>query len=322
MPRHRVLVVDDYEPFRRFACSILERKADLQVVGEVSDGLEAVQKAEELRPDLILLDIGLPNLNGIEVARRLGKLAPDTKILFLSQESSSYVVEEALRSDALGYVHKSRAQNELLPAIEAVLGGGQFVSGGLEDYKPSENANTQTSHLHEVQFYSDDGVFLDSFSRFITAALKSGNAAIVAVTKSHQDGLLQRLREESVDVDGAIQRGTYIWLDAAETLSGIMVNGLPDRIRFFEGIRGLIDGASKAAKAEHPRVALCGERVGLLWAEGNTDAAIRLEQLCNDLAKKHDVDILCAYPLSGVLSSQDENAFKSICAEHSAVHSR
>ena len=100
-----------------------------------------------------------------------------------------------------------------------------------------------------------------------------------------------------------------------------MVNGLPDPVRFFEGVGGLIEAVSKAAKAEHSRVAFCGERVGLLWAEGKTDAAIRLEQLCNDLCKTHEVDILCAYQLSSIHGEEDEHQFQSICAEHSAVHS-
>ena len=81
MPPITILVVDDFEPFRRFACPILEREAGLCIIGEASDGLEAVQKIEELQPDLILLDIGLPGLNGIEVARRVGKLAPHARIL-------------------------------------------------------------------------------------------------------------------------------------------------------------------------------------------------------------------------------------------------
>jgi DNA-binding NarL/FixJ family response regulator len=98
----RVLVVDDYEPFRRFVCWTLETKPDLQIVGRASDGLEAVQKAEELQPDLIVLDIGLPILNGIEAARRIRKTSPECKILFLSQQSSGDVVQEALSVEACG----------------------------------------------------------------------------------------------------------------------------------------------------------------------------------------------------------------------------
>ena len=127
----RILIVDDFESFRQFVCSMLQRRVEFQVIGQALDGLEALQKAEELQPDLILLDIGLPKLNGIEAARRLRKLIPHTKIVFLSQESSSDVVQEALRLGASGYVVKARAGSELLPAVEAVRRGRRFVSSGL-----------------------------------------------------------------------------------------------------------------------------------------------------------------------------------------------
>jgi DNA-binding NarL/FixJ family response regulator len=127
----RILVVEDFEPFRRFICSALGEQPRLQIVGESSDGLEAVQKAEKLQPELIVLDIGLPSLNGIEAARRILKVSPESKIVFISQESSAEVVEEAFRLGARGYVVKRRAGIDLLPAIEAVRGNGQFVSSGL-----------------------------------------------------------------------------------------------------------------------------------------------------------------------------------------------
>ena len=123
-----VVVVEDHEEFRRFICSSLEKAPELQVVGIVSDGLTAVQKAEELRPDLILLDIGLPNLNGIEAARRIHQLSPESKMLFVSQESSVDVVREALGTGAHGYVVKIDAGSELLIGVSAVLRGDQFVS--------------------------------------------------------------------------------------------------------------------------------------------------------------------------------------------------
>jgi CheY-like chemotaxis protein len=93
-------VVDDYGPFRRFISSTIENRRDAQVIGEVSDGLEAVEKVEELQPDLILLDIGLPTLDGIQVARRIRMLSPRSRILFVSQESSAEVVQEAFDSGA------------------------------------------------------------------------------------------------------------------------------------------------------------------------------------------------------------------------------
>lgn len=122
-------MVDDYEPFRRFVCSTLGERPGFQIVGEASDGLAGIRQAEELQPDLILLDIGLPTLNGMEAARRIRKLAPDAKIIIVSQESSADVVQEALSLGASGYVVKTRAATELLAAVEAVLMGKHFVSG-------------------------------------------------------------------------------------------------------------------------------------------------------------------------------------------------
>lgn len=100
----------------------------MQIVGEAADGLEAVQKAVELKPDLILMDIGLPSLNGLEAARRILGLVPESKIIFLSQESSADMVQEALSLGAWGYVVKTRAGSELLAAVDAVISGKRFVS--------------------------------------------------------------------------------------------------------------------------------------------------------------------------------------------------
>ena len=127
----RVLVVDDFEPFRRFVRSTLTQRPDLQVIGEASHGLEAVGKTEALTPDLILLDIGLPRLRGIEAARRIRRLSPKSKIVFVSQESAPDIVQEALDSGASGYVLKMRSATDLLAAIDAVLDGRRFVSNGL-----------------------------------------------------------------------------------------------------------------------------------------------------------------------------------------------
>ena len=138
---------------------------------------------------------------------------------------------------------------------------------------------------HEILFCSDDAAIVDGFTRFIAAALNAADAAIVLVTESHRTRLLQELRTQGVDIDGAIERGTYLSFDA---------DVAPDPVRFLEAINGVREAATKAGKA-HPRVAFCGERAGRLWAAGRTAEAVQLEQLCSELA--HDVDILCAYPL-------------------------
>jgi DNA-binding NarL/FixJ family response regulator len=150
----RVLVVDDWEPWRRLVCSTFQRQPELEVIFEASDGLEAVQKAEELLPDLILLDIGLPTLNGIEAARRIRKLVPGSKIIFLSQESSDDVVQAAFSLGARGYVVKAHAATELSAAVEAVLAGKQFVSRGLAG---QHLADEESYRLFVAE--SSDGIF-------------------------------------------------------------------------------------------------------------------------------------------------------------------
>jgi DNA-binding NarL/FixJ family response regulator len=131
MSSMRVLVVEDFAPFWQFIRSTLADRPYVEVIGEVADGLEAVQKAKLLKPDLVLLDVGLPTLNGIEAARQIRKLAPKAKIIFVSQESSSEVVQEAFHLGARGYVLKARAALDLLDAVEAAREGRHFLSVGL-----------------------------------------------------------------------------------------------------------------------------------------------------------------------------------------------
>lgn len=136
-PVVRVLVVDDFEPFRHFVRATLQTRLGLQVVGEASNGLEAIQKAEELQFHLILLDIFLPALNGIDTAHRISTLLPDAVILFVSQNNDANVVAGALSDGAKGYVLKPDANRELLPAVDAVLRGEHFASTGVAQRRAS-----------------------------------------------------------------------------------------------------------------------------------------------------------------------------------------
>jgi DNA-binding NarL/FixJ family response regulator len=335
----RVLVVDDHEPFRRFASSTLGKRSNLHVIGEASNGLEAVRKAEELRPDLIVLDIGLPGLNGIEAARRIRKLCPECKILFMSQESSADVAQEAFSLGALGYIVKAHAGSELLTAVEAVCQGTKFVSKGLsgqnwtspaggqaskcllqpEVQPPAVSKSANSTHCHEAQFYSDDAAFLLGFSRFIEAALKAGNPVIVIATKSHQASLLQKLLSSGVDIAASIEQGFYHTLDVAEALAAFMVNDLPDSVRLRKLMGDLIALAARATKAKHPRIAACGEMAPTLWAQGRADAAIQVEHVTDEIARTCNVDILCGYVLSSFQSEQESHIRERICAEHATV---
>ncbi len=316
----RILIADDFKDWRDQVRILFRAQPQWQIVAEASDGSEAVHQAEELKPDLIVLDISLPNLNGIEAARRIREVSPNSRIVFLSQNDDPDIVRAALTM-AQGYVYKTDFRRDFRSAIQAVLQGQQFVSSSLKGRGYTDSAGQNAPYRHEVQFYSDDAVFLDSVARFIATALKSGRAAIVFITESHRSALLSRLKAQDLDIDAATQQRTYIQLDVAETFSTFMVNGMPDTTRFFQVARGLIEQAARAAKQKHHGVVVCGEGTAVLWAEGKADAAIRVEQLWDQLGKTFGLDILCGYALSSFQGAEDEHVFQSICAGHSAVYS-
>jgi DNA-binding NarL/FixJ family response regulator len=123
----RVLLVDDFEPWRHFVTAMIQEQPEMQLIGEASDGLEAIQKAQKLQPDLILLDIGLPKLHGIEAATRIKRVVPNARILFLSDINTPDVVWAAFNKGQ-GYIQKVDVGRELLPAIEALIRGERFLS--------------------------------------------------------------------------------------------------------------------------------------------------------------------------------------------------
>lgn len=124
----RILVVDDYLPWIQFVSTAVAENPKVKVVGEARDGLTAIQKVAELQPDVVVLDIGLPDMNGIQVARRILELAPTIHILFLTEHTEQEIVRDALLTGAQGYVVKSFAARELLPALDALLLGCYFIS--------------------------------------------------------------------------------------------------------------------------------------------------------------------------------------------------
>jgi DNA-binding NarL/FixJ family response regulator len=323
--RFRVLVVDDFEPFRRRITEILQNRPDVLVIGEASDGLEAVRKAGALQPDLIVLDIGLPKLNGMEAARRIRETAPQSKILFVSQESSRDFVEEGFRLGASGYIHKSAVRSELLVALRALRRGEKFIGSRFTRHDLTQDPEIETvrpveiGRCHEVALYPDDGFLLHAFGQFVGAALRDGNPVIVISTESHRDSLLARLQADDSDVEAAHQQGRYISLDAADTLSTFMVNGLPNPSQFLRFANDLILTAARTAEAEGSRVAACGECAPLLLAQGMVEAAVRLEELWDEVARTNAVNILCGYQLNCFRGLEGGRSFQRICAQHSFV---
>jgi CheY-like chemotaxis protein len=302
---------------------MLGKEQRLQVIGEASDGLEAVQRAQELQPDLILLDIGLPTLNGIEAARRIREVSPASKILFVSENRSAGIAEEALSTGAGGYVVKSDAAGELLPAVDTLLKGKRFLSASLTGHDSSAPMNDDgaaITHSHEVAFYADDSSVVDGYARFIESSLKGRNAVIVVVTESHRASLIPRLEADGVDVAAAIEQGRYIPLDAADALSSLTVNDIPDPARCTKVIGDLIMGAAKGVREANGRVVVCGEIAPTLLSKGDGEGAIQLERLWDEITRGYGVHTLCGYLSSAFPPHEADPVFQRICAEHSAVH--
>ncbi|MFY9559315.1 MAG: PAS domain S-box protein [Terriglobales bacterium] len=172
---------------------------------------------------------------------------------------------------------------------------------------------------HVVQLYSDDGLLLDVLCRFIGGAIAVGDAGVVIATKAHHDGLEARLKARGLDTAKAIGQGRYIPVDAEEILLRIVVDGQVDETRFTEIIGSFLTRAQNALDCKDSRIAVFGELVALLWAQGKPQEAIRVEQLWNDLARTFYFSLLCAYPITGFDNDRHIEPFLKMCAQHSGV---
>jgi signal transduction histidine kinase len=180
-------------------------------------------------------------------------------------------------------------------------------------------SSDQGISTHSVQFYEEDSFLLDSLAKLIGAALGAGDAAIVVATQAHRDGLAERLKARGFDLEVSAKLGKYCALDAAETLCGFMVNGKLDAALFHSFTKYVLASFRSTPEEKSPRLVLFGEMVALLWLEGNFDAALKLEQLWNDLAHTYSFHLHCAYPMKGFDQEGHSQPFLNICAEHTRV---
>ncbi len=172
---------------------------------------------------------------------------------------------------------------------------------------------------HVAQFYADDAFLLKTLSRFIGTALGAGDSAIAIATPEHREELVRKLKRRGLDMAKIAAQGRYVTLDAAETLSKFMLDGWPDPALFGEVIGGLVGQTQAKAEGHDRRLAVFGEMVSLLWTQGKLEAALRLEQLWNELARVHTFTLHCGYPLKDFYREDHGDLFLKICQEHSAV---
>lgn len=175
------------------------------------------------------------------------------------------------------------------------------------------------SPIHSVHFYEDDGLFLNSLSEFVGAALGAGGACVVIATHAHRAGLAERLKTHGIDVSYLIAMNRLISRDASEVLARFLVDGRPDEERFQAAIEPELQRARNALRGRSTSVVAFGEMVSILWREGRHEAAIELERLWEQLAHRHAFSLRCAYPL-GLFSDQAQyDLFRRVCSAHHQV---
>ncbi|HTC75796.1 MAG TPA: ATP-binding protein [Edaphobacter sp.] len=189
------------------------------------------------------------------------------------------------------------------------------------------DASVPTPHLsperqlntHSVQFYEQDSFLLNSLTELIGTTLMAGDVVFVVATLAHREGLAERLKARGLDLEVSAKLGRYCAFDAAETISGFMVNGILNTALFNSFVNYILSSVRPTAEGNRPRVVFFGEMVSLLCADGNIDAALKLERLWNDLARSHSFQLYCAYPMKSFREESDSQAFLDLCGEHTHV---
>jgi len=184
---------------------------------------------------------------------------------------------------------------------------------------PREQATCGDYEGHVVQFYTDDDFLFDVLATYVGTAVAMGDAAVVIATDAHQVGLEQHLAARSIDVSGAVKQGRFLRFGARETLHEFLVNGKVDEELFRARMDGVLRQARRATRKKGSRIAVFGEMVALLWAEGKPEEAIKLEQFWNKLAERHLFNLVCGYPITGFDRERHIEPFLQICSQHSSV---
>ena len=304
----RVLLVDDYKPWLRYVVSAIVKDPAWSLVGLASDGLEALEQADAHDPEIILLDIGLPSLDGLEVAQRILKRSPTVAILFVTALSSVDVAKAALAIGARGYILKANASTELLPAMHTIAGGARFVGDGLGSL--SESPIVQ----HDVGFYTDEDLLVDEYARIAGRALASGRTFIIASCAARHARLRARLLKDGVDVDGALGEDRYREVDPTAIIDGVMRGESVDERQFWTLAHDLVAEFGPHAGGH---VVVCGECAPTLLNQGDVRSALQLEHLWDEFARAHHIDTFCGYLMPA--HAADAHTLDALRAAHACV---
>ena len=257
----RVLVVDDHAAWRQHITTVLQDGARWQLVGEAADGVEAVQQARVLQPDLILLDVGLPRCNGIQAAQHVLEADPRARVLFLSEHRSWDIAEAALCTGARGYIVKSDAASELLPALEAIARGSRFVGArlagrGVDDADPA--GWQRENRRHEAAFCAAESAVVEAYACWAAAALEAGDPVVIVAPDLRQEQLRQQLHARGIDAVRAIREGKLRLLGVAQARDQFMRDGRVEEARVWNAATSLIMDAARASTREYRALSYAG----------------------------------------------------------------
>lgn len=324
----RVLLVEDHEGFRSYVSSALAQRKELELVGVAADGLEAVEKSRQLQPDLVLMDIGLPRLNGLDAARRILAEFPKCKVVFLTQEHAPEILEEALKLGASGYVLKTRAARDLFPAMKAARAGVPFVSSDGTGRTGAQTgaaagscsqaltpAGPVVAHSHEVHIYPDEQSLAAGLASFMEHSLKADKAVLAFLTPERGEKIVGLIERSGVNVKGLIESGRFVILQTADVASELLLEGDPDCVRLTADSAAMVENIMRDNPGR--RICVCGECANDLFSTGRSQAAMMIESIWDEVASRYHLEVFCAYLLADV--RHDPAAYEQVRAVHSLV---
>jgi DNA-binding NarL/FixJ family response regulator len=326
----RIVVADDHKMLRESLRGMLGTQADMEVVAEADNGRTAITLTQDLQPDIVIMDVSMPGMNGLEATERLTEQCPSSRVVILTRHSEAAYVQPLLQGGASGLVLKQSTSDELLRAIRLVATGKTFIDSGLtrrlvarmkrrtesraaaskratrEDAEPWGGLLARAGPRdHIVQLYQDQQFLIRAVSRFAASAIANGEGVILVPTAAHWEAFRPCLEADGVDTRAALERGQLTVHDADAFLPRFMRGAMPEAPVFLALAAEVIAAARGGGR--YPKVRWWGEMVNILWERGDVAGSMKLEDQFDRLAHEHEIAIFCSFVMdnfSGAVHSR------------------
>jgi CheY-like chemotaxis protein len=295
----KILIVDDENEFRSMLRNKLQDHG--HEVCEAPDGRTGISLQPVGAFDIVLMDIDLPDISGFEVIRQMKKASTRENIIVVTGDHKIEFVKDVAEQLGARFTFKKPLDvSKLVSMIQQVT----------DPLKPRERGETSRAFRHEVQFYPDDVFLIEAVSSFVKTSLYEGAMVIIIATEHHRKAL-----QDLINFSYPIHESRAVFYDAEATLATFMRDDWPNKTLFTKEMGLILQQAALTGPAR-----VFGEMVAVLWAQGKLRAAIRLEELWNDLAREQEFTLLCGYPKSAFSNPKDNDLFLQVCRPHTHVH--